>query len=42
MVLSVSDGDTLSAVVIGTPEKIRLTGIIVPNMINRSQKKLRN
>lgn len=30
MVLSVSDGDTLSAVVIGTPEKIRLTGIHCP------------
>ena len=30
MVLSVSDGDRLSAVVIGTPEKIRLTGINCP------------
>ena len=30
MVLSVSDGDTLSAVVNGIPEKIRLTGIYCP------------
>ena len=30
MVLSVSDGDTLSAVVNGTPEQVRLTGIDCP------------
>jgi endonuclease YncB( thermonuclease family) len=30
MVVSVTDGDTLSAVVNGVPEKIRLTGIDCP------------